>query len=140
MASSTFYQEIRAIQAPFPYRITTDDRQLFSTNFIVRILAPTTHFEEEIEEILKAGPGTPPISSSEIVYLGFKGSLPDGAGPFNVVIPTGGYEPEETHDSKRENRGLQILTCAEDYESCRDRAEKVYQYLDGLRNIVVSLT
>jgi hypothetical protein len=138
--NGTFYQEIRAIQAPFPYRISADNRQLFSTNFIVRILAPTSHFEEEIEEILKAGPGTPPIPSSEVVYLGFKGVLPDGAGPFNVIIPTGGYEPDETHDSKRENRGLQILTCAEDYEACRDRAELIFRYLDGLRNLIVELS
>lgn len=140
MASSTFYQEIRAIQAPFPYRINTDNRQLFSSNFIARIISPTTHFEEEIEEILKAGPGTPPIASSEVIYLGFKGTLPDGTGPFNIIIPTGGYEPDETHDTKRENRGLQIITCAEDYEACRNRAESVWHYLDGLRNFMVELS
>lgn len=137
--SGTFYQEIRAIQSPFPYRISTDNRQLFSCNFIVRVLSPTNHFEEEIESILKTGPGTPPIESDEIIYLGFKGSLPEGAGPFNVIIPSGGYEPDEAHDSKRENRGLQIITCAADYETCRDRAEAVFHYLDGLRGVLVEL-
>lgn len=148
MSTSTFYQEIRAIQSPFPYKISTDNRQLFSSNFTVRLISPSSRFEEEIEAILKNGPVredllgpiTPPILASEVVYLGFKETLPAGAGPFNIVIPTGGSQPDETHDSKRENRGLQILTCAEDYESCRDRAELIWHYLDGLRNFVVELT
>lgn len=137
--SGNFYQEIRAIQSPFPYRISTDNRQLFSCNFIARLISPTIHFEEDIEYLLKSGPGTPPITSNEVIYLGFKSTLPDGAGPFNIIIPTGGYESDESHDSKKENRGLQILTCAEDYEACRDRAEAVFHYLDGLRGVVVSL-
>lgn len=137
MSTTTFYQEIRAIQSPFPYRVTGDDRQLFSCNFIVRLLAPTSHFEEEIEALLRQEPIT---NNTEVIYLGFKGTLPDGVGPFNIVIPTGGFEPDEAHDTKRENRGLQILTCATDYEACRDRAELVYRYLDGLRSVSVTLT
>jgi len=139
--TGTFYQSIRAMQSPIPYKVDGDNRQLFSCNFIATIVAPTSHFEEEIEEILKVGPGTPPIPPDEIVYLGFKGSLPDDSAsePFNVIIPTGGYEPDESHDTKRENRGLQIITCATDYETARDRAEAVWHYLDGLRAVVVSL-
>lgn len=135
----TFYQSIRAMQSPIPYKVDGDNRQLFSCNFIATVISPTSHFEEEVEEILKVGPGSPPIPSDEIVYLGFKGSLPDEAGPFNVIIPTGGYEPDESHSSKRENRGLQIITCATDYETARDRAESVWHYLDGLRSVMVSL-
>lgn len=135
----TFYQSIRAMQSLIAYKVDGDNRQLFSTNFIATVVSPTSKFEDEIEEILKFGPGTPPIPADEIVYLGFKGSLPDGLGPFNVVIPTGGYEPDESHDSKRENRGLQIVTCAEDYEVARDRAESIWHYLDGLRSVMVTL-
>lgn len=137
MSTATFYQEIRAMQPPFPYRITTDNRQLFSLNFIVTLLAPTSKFGDEIESLIRAGGF---INSGEVIYVGFKETLPDGAGPFNVIVPTGGLEPTEAHDgSKRERRSVQILTCAEDYEAAESRAEQVYHYLDGLRSVVVTL-
>lgn len=132
----TVYEEIRAIQSPFPYQISTDNRQFFSTNFIATLIAPTSKFGDEIEKIIRGGGF---IDSNETIYIGVKGSIPDGAGPFNVINPTGGFEPVETHDSKRENRTVQILTCAEDYEAAESRAELIYHYLDGLRNVVVTL-
>jgi len=134
----SFYQEIRAMQSPIPYRVDGDNRQLFSCNFIVRVLSPVTKFEEEIEELLRASDDLA-IPDDELIYIGPRVSLPDGPGPFCVLIATGGYEPDETHNTKRENRGLQIVTCAEDYVVARDRAEAVWRYLDGLRSVNVSL-
>lgn len=137
--AGTFYQEIRAVHSPIPYQIDGDNRQLFSCNFLAKVISPTAKFEDEIEEILRTGNIIP---SGEVLYIGPKVALPkdDGSGhPFCVLLATGGYEPEETHDSKRENRGLQIITCAMDYQVARDRAELVWHYLDGLRNVFVTL-
>lgn len=134
-STGTFYEEIIALQSPFTYGVDLQNRVIFSCNFLVHALSPVLKLEDDIEQMMRTGAV---LGSDEILYTGPRAVIPDGDGPFILLVSTGGHQSDETHDTKRDNPSFQIITRATDYNLARDRALSIYQYLDGLRSVQIT--
>lgn len=133
----TYYQEITAVQDPFSSGTDSSNRVLFYCNYDCIALDPVTNFEKEIAKILSdAGL----ITLGTNTFIGPAVSIPDGNGPYNSLINTGGPAPLETHNGSLYRRlSIQIITRALDYYTARDKATAIFRALDGIRNTTITV-
>jgi len=161
--SSTFYQEILAVQS-LPYSLGLDDsgRIRFACNYEALAHAPLAGlFELEIATILynaTSPPGElvslPAGSGPSPVYFSPSSLIPPSVtGPAIAIVNTGGSGPYECHDGgKVLELSCQIVVIAGDdpsrsgtspstdppgHVAAYNRAVEIWQALDGKRNFTV---
>lgn len=139
---ATRYLEILATQQPFDIGPDNNNRHQFSCNYYFTAAAPVVDFEEEVAKLLvTAGLGTLYVGSTNTgnILIGRGAKIPDGAGPFTLIIKTSGMAPLETHDAQKYERlTCQIVVRATSYASAKSRAMAIWRALDGQRNVSVT--
>lgn len=127
--------EILAVQDPFSVGLDSQDRNIFSMNFQCKTAGLKSKFEESVIKILSdAGL----CSLGTTAFIGPSAIIPDGDGPFTLLISTGGYSPEESKDGYiMQNPSFQILVYGKNYQTARDKADSIWQELHGVRDLTV---
>ena len=132
------YQEIIAVQSPIDIGSDENKRKMFSTNFEAMATEPVTDFDREIGKLINdASLGT----FGTDMFIGMEAILPNGNGPFVLIIDTGGSEPESTHNKVAghtyEHLSFQVVVRARGYDAAKTRALAIWRTLDGVRNTTV---
>lgn len=129
------YLCVLATQEPTSFGVDTNDRVLFTTNY-TSWAAGVVKYEEEIARILFDN--SLGVLNTDL-FIGPKSVVPTtGPGPFTTIINTGGINPFENHEGGKYRRGsFQIVVRALSYVVARNRAQAIFNVLDGLRNIEV---
>lgn len=133
---SAFYFQILSTQEPFAIGYDVKDRNMFSVNFRGKASGTLSQLEDDVVAVLQdEGLVTPNVT----VFIGPRKTIPDGDGPFVLVKSTGGVGPDETHDgTKTRNFSFQIVVYAKSYVAGRDKANAIWQTLDGRRNFQIA--
>lgn len=136
----TRYLEIVSVQRPFVFLVDDNNRSVFSVNFDAMAAAPVDKWEEELIKVLSdAGLATLWDGTSGDTFIGPAMVIPSGAGPFILIVDTGGTSPLETHDGQEYERlSAQITVRAVSYETARTRALAIWRELDGVRETTVA--
>lgn len=130
----TYWREVEPIQEPFDLGI--DEAGFVQVVFNINVIKnPSRTFLEELTAILvDAGVGV----NNTNIFQTTRAIIPDGDGPYLVLIETGGREPERTHNYISEpafqRPSAQILVKAESYAAARIMAYDAYDALVGIRN------
>lgn len=131
------YLQILATQRPFVVTVDESKRSVFSCNFTAMAASLVEQWEREIVQIL--------IDNSLAdfgvdTFIAPFSVLPIGDGPFCHVLDTGGTAPLEAHTGEKyDNLSIQITVRARDFELGRARAIAIYELLDGIRNLTVTV-
>lgn len=142
----SYYIHILARQSPFEYGKDPLNRVLFSCNYDCRARHPVASFIHEIRKIIiDAGlavlefnlNGTVNENTSNI-FVSPQFEVPSGDGPYITLKQTGGYAPDESHNTKNLNLGLQVIVLASDYDQGDVRSKEIWSLLDGKRNFTVT--
>lgn len=135
----TLYLEILSNHEPFPFNVDKNNRDMFSSNFRVRAVAPISDFEREVRKILEdAGLVTVTPAASRDVFIGPNATMPTGIGPYVTIINSGGVATHESHNgTKHERPSVQIVVRGE-YEAARTRVLAIKRELDGKRGVTVT--
>lgn len=73
-------------------------------------------------------------------FVGPASVIPDGDGPFTLLINTGGYAPEQSKDDYiLQNPSFQILIYGTNYVTTRDKADLIWRELHGKRDLTVTV-
>ena len=143
----SYYIHILARQSPFEYGKDPLNRVLFSCNFDCRAVYPVASFIREMSKlIIDAGLGVLEFNPNGTVnentsnlFFSQQFNIPSGDGPYTILKQTGGFAPDESHNTKIENLGLQVVVLASDYDQGDVRAKAVYRLLDGKRSFTVTV-
>lgn len=139
----SYYLEILAVQQPFPIGLDSNSRVMFSCNFDFCATYPLTTFETDIVTILTNAsislslynPTTNPTGN---IFIGPGAIFPTEYDLCVSIIKTGGVSPYETHNGGKYVRpSVQIITRSMSYVTARDKAESIFNVLDGKRNLTV---
>lgn len=129
----TFYERIVPIQEPFDLGLDEAGRSVVVLN-VMTTKAPSTTLEEEVVSVLvAAGVGV----FNESIFASSHVALPQGAGPFLVVVGTGGIGPRFEHNSRapaRQMPTLKLTAHASTYIAARAMARAAYDALVQVRN------
>lgn len=136
VSGPSYYIHILARQSPFEYGKDPLNRVLFSCNYDCRAVYPVTNFIHEMAKIISDnGLGTNIVD----LFIGPQAEIPSDTGPYTTIRQTGGFAPEESHDTKILNLGLQVIVVAEDYDLGDSRAKAIHSLLDGKRSFTVTV-
>lgn len=135
----SYYIHILARQSPFEYGKDPLGRVLFSCNYDCRARYPVTSFIHEMAKLLvDNGLGV----AGSTLFIGPQVEIPSGPddnGPYITLKQTGGYSPDESHDTKDLNLGLQTIITALDYDLGNAKALSIFSLLDGKRSFTVTV-
>lgn len=132
----SYYISILARQSPFEYAKDPLNRVLFSCNYDCRARYPVTNFIHEMAKLISdAGLGTNIVD----LFIGPQAEIPSEDGPYTTLKQTGGYAPDESHDTKNLNLGLQVIVTSADYDLGNTRAKAIHSLLDGKRSFTVTV-
>lgn len=130
-------REIQAIQEPFDLKLDDAGRAQVAFNISIT-KTPSDTLEEEVIKILTdASVGT----GNTNVFFSKKKDIPNGAGPYLLVIATGGTFPEMIHNeagSAWQRPTVQISVRAKSYTVARTMARAAYRALTPIRNLTVT--
>lgn len=127
--------EILALQNPFTIGVDPQKRNIFSMNFQCKTAGTVSKFEESIIKILSDA-GICILGTN--AFIGPSSVMPDGDGPFILLINTGGYGPEQSKDDYiLQNPSFQILVYGGNYVTARDKADLIWRELHGKRGVTV---
>lgn len=136
MAQTRFIQII-AQQNPFTIGLDAQKRNMFSMNFQCKTAGLMAKFEECIIKILS---DAALCTFNVNCFSGPTSVIPDGDGPFTLLINTGGYAPEESKDDYiLQNPSFQILIYGMNYVTTRDKADQIWRELHGKRDLTVTV-
>jgi hypothetical protein len=133
----TWYREIEPVQEPFDLGI--DQAGFVQVAFnIDAIKNPSNTFLEELKNILETdGVGTYETD----IFLTSRAIIPDGDGPYLIIIETGGAFPERVHNFTDQpafqRPSAQIVVKAKGikgYADARLMARNAYNALVKIRN------
>lgn len=134
---SSYFQEILAVQNPFPIGKDAANRTMISCNYEISVQGGLK-LEREIATLLhRDGLGiySPVSTPTKTIFAGANESLPTGPGPYILITNRGGSSPSESHDGdKTRHMTLQITVYAQNPDEGDDRAEAIWSVLDGRRN------
>lgn len=132
----SYYIHILARQSPFEYGKDPLGRVLFSCNYDCRARHPVTSFIHEMVKLLvDNGLGV----SGSTLFVGPQVNIPSGDGPYITLKQTGGFAPDESHDTKFLNLGLQTIITSLDYDLGDVKAKSIHSLLDGKRSFTVTV-
>lgn len=131
----SYYIHILARQSPFEYGKDPLNRVLFSCNYDCRAVYPVASF---IREMAKLITDASLALSGVDLFIGPQAEIPSGDGPYITLKQTGGFSPDESHDTKFLNLGLQIITTSLDYDEGDNKAKLIHELLDGKRSFTVT--
>lgn len=132
----TRYIHILARQSPFEYGKDPLNRVLFSCNYDCRAIDPVANFIHEMAKLISdAGLGTDTVD----LFIGPQVEIPSDTGPYTTLKQTGGFSPDESHDTKYLNLGLQVIVTALDYDLGDIKAKAIHSLLDGKRSFTVAV-
>jgi hypothetical protein len=130
------YISILARQSPFEFGKDPLNRVLFSCNYDCRAVHPVTSFIHEIAKLLiDNGLGV----ATTTLFIGSQPEIPSGSGPYTTLKQTGGFSPDESHDTKFLNLGLQVIVTSLDYDAGDARAKAIHTFLDGKRSFSITV-
>lgn len=136
VSGPSYYIHILARQSPFEYGKDPLNRVLFSCNYDCRARHPVTSFIHEMKKIIvDGGLGT----SGTTLFIGPQAEIPSGDGPYTTLKQTGGFAPDEAHDTKNLNLGLQVIVTSADYDTGDVQAKAIHSLLDGKRSFTVTV-
>lgn len=129
--------EILAVQNPFTIGLDAQKRNVFSMNFQCKTADVIFKFEESIIKILSDA-GLCTFNTN--AFIGPSSVMPDGDGPFILLINTGGYGPNQSNDDYiMQNPSFQILIHGKNYVTARDKADLIWRELHGTRDLTVTV-
>lgn len=135
--SSSYFQEILAVQNPFPIGRDAQNRHMIACNYEIAVQG-SLKLEREIATLLhreNLGVYSPTSTPTKTIFAGANESLPTGSGPYILITNRGGSSPSESHDGeKTRNMTIQITVYAQNPDEGDDRAEAIWSALDGRRN------
>ncbi len=133
----SYYIEILAVQTPFPlYQLDSQRRVTFSCNFNCRAVYPVASFEREMAKLITNAS----LATLEVnLFFGPQVQIPDSDGPIILLRNTGGRSADWSHDSAYENLSLQTLILGADYDVVGAKAKAIYQLLNGLSSVTVTV-
>lgn len=139
----SYYIHILARQSPFEYGKDPLGRVLFSCNYDCRARYPVTSFIHEMAKLITdAGLGVAGVD----LFIGPQVEIPSGdvfgealSGPYITLRQTGGFAPDESHDTKILNLGLQTIITSLDYDEGDVKAKSIHSLLDGKRSFTVTV-
>lgn len=136
VSGPSYYIQILARQSPFEYGKDPLGRVLFSCNYDCRAVYPVGNFINGMVSLLSDnGLG---VGGSNLFY-GPQVEVPSGEGPYITLKQTGGFAPDESHNTKYENLGLQVIVVASDYDLGDTKAKSIHRFLDGKRSFTVAV-
>lgn len=137
MPTSTYYLEINAIQSPFSIGNDTSARAMISFNVLCSYSGSASPFEEEICKIIQNA-GLAILGTD--MFFGSLAQLPQNQpGPFITIESTGGVSPLHTHDNQFIQRpSAKVITRATGYIVARNKANQVYNLLNGKHTVTVT--
>lgn len=136
ISGPSYYIQILARQSPFEYGKDPLNRVLFSCNYDCRAVYPVSSFIREMVKLLVEN--SLGVSGTNL-FIGPLVEVPSGDGPYITLKQTGGFAPDESHNTKYENLGLQVIVVASDYDEGDIKAKSIYRLLDGRRNFTISI-
>lgn len=143
----SYYIHILARQSPFEYGKDPLNRVLFSCNYDCRARYPVTSFIHEMRKViidaglavLELNPNGTVNESVSNIFLSPQFDIPSGDGPYITLKQTGGFSPDESHNTKYLNLGLQVIVIALDYDLGDAKAMAIHSLLDGKRSFTVTV-
>jgi hypothetical protein len=134
---SSYFQEILAVQNPFPIGKDASARTMIACNYEIAIQGGLK-LEREIATLLHQeglGVYSPVSTTSKTIFAGANEALPTGAGPYILITNRGGSSPSESHDGdKTRHMTIQVTIYATNPDDGDTRAEDIWSFLDGRRN------
>lgn len=136
---ATFFLSIMAQQRPFPIGEDVKGRSMFSVNFLAQAEAPVADFGGCIIKVLVDAGLVVDGGANPTVFEGPDVEVPDGAGPFVLIIPTGGPPPMDTHDGKRYDwLSVMLNVRGSSYVAAQNKALACYEALHGIFNETIA--
>jgi hypothetical protein len=129
----TFYERIVPIQEPFDLGLDDAGRSVVVFNAMATKAPSVTLEEEAVAVLVAAGVGTFGVT----LFGSSHASLPQGAGPFLVIVATGGVGPVFEHNDRapaRQRPTLKLSAHASSYVAARAMARAAYDALVQVRN------
>ena len=96
-----------------------------------------------LEDVASLISGAGVAALNTTMFLSTAASIPAGAGPYLLIVETGGLEPERLHNFAEpayERPGAQITVRASSYVSARNMARLAFDAVDGVYNTTINGT
>lgn len=133
---STKYIECLANQSPFTIGVDENDRIMWSVNFRLLSATPVDDMEGEIVKFIEDN--SLGVRMTDLFY-GQQVDIPSGAGPYVLLVNSGGTATDITHDGYRGERlSFQVLVYAGDYSEGQQRVYGIWRLLDGKRDFTLT--
>jgi hypothetical protein len=128
----TAYMEILANQRPFDMgQLDLNRRVVYAVNFRARSVEQVDTWEEDLATLISnASLGT----LGTDMFLGSLAVLPDGNGPYILILDTGGITPAETMNGDIDERLSAQITVRGVPSTARPRALSIWREIHGFRN------
>ena len=137
----TQYLRFDALQEPFELDLDEKARSVWAFNAIA-LKRPSTTFTEELLNVLVAAGVGAITSPAKNLFAGMKAVIPEGDGPYTLVIATGGPAPLLTHNeptlASYQRPTVQITVRASDTRVAKTRIYLAYDAIMAIRNVDVS--
>lgn len=132
------YLYILASHPPADVGMDNLNRVQFSTNFYACAEYPVVDWILDVAKILTEEGVLTTLNTD--YFIGSNKSLPNGVGPFTLLLNTGGLGSTITHDNQRLTKlKCQIIVHGGNYATAHTKAINIWKELDGLYNRTVTL-
>jgi len=131
-----FYRMIKPSQEPADLGLDEQNRPKWGFNIETEKRASDTFAAEISKRLVDQG-----VIAATSIFTSSKAQVPTGAGPFIVIIETGGFSPEDTHDRVppgHQKPSAQISARSTSAAVARTTARAAYNALVTVRNINLS--
>jgi hypothetical protein len=135
---TSFHRDIEMLQEPMDLSVDKNQRPYWAFNVIVTKTFSRQISEEVAKILVDASVGV--VNTN--IFLGLNKPIPDGDGPFLLIVETGGLFPERTHNDVTlpawQRPATQISVRGTSVAATKEMIWEAYEALVGVRNLSVT--